>query len=182
VPTFIVLLPNRTVEAHCTSRKSTLTSRMHEGLPYACRRWFHFSLLRQVLLEIRSSIYRILSSRCKRTVLGFAEVRQSWQRVSCGDSRNQEQFCTLGIETLCAERPYLTLEDCRLFVEGFFLAEKWFLRNNREDRNVQQDSCSFTDDNTFVRGDQEPVRTVLEPVSEPCVQQRPVSRLVSKSS
>src|SRR5207253_8359269 len=97
-------------------------------------------LLRQVLLETRSLVQRISWSRYKRTALNFAEVRRSLLQVSCSGSRNELQYCIAGIQKLSEERPYLTLSDYRLFVEGFFLAEKWFHHIGMEYRNALQES------------------------------------------
>ena len=102
--------------------------------------WYHYSLLRLILRESRSAYYRILSSRCRRTALNFAEVRQATPQVPCSDSRNEMQFCTASIQKLSAERPYLTIADCRLFVEGFFLAAKWYAHLGTLHRNEQRDS------------------------------------------
>jgi hypothetical protein len=119
------------------SGKGTLSNRVYEGLLGVVLRSFHFSILRQVLLETRSLIHRISWSRCRRTALDFAEVRQSLPQVSCSRSRNETQYCTASIEKLSEERPYLTLSDYRLLVEGFFLAEKWFLHTGMEHRKTQ---------------------------------------------
>lgn len=108
--------------------------------------WYHGSLLRLILLETRSACYRISSSRCRRTALNFAEVRRSLPQVPCSDSQNEMQFCTASILALSVERPYLTLADCRLFAEGFFLAQKWYAHVGMLDRNAQRDSSLHTPD------------------------------------
>lgn len=103
--------------------------------------WYHYSLPRLVLIELRSAYHRILSSRCRRMALNYAEVRRSLPLVPCSDSRNEMQFCSDCIRKLSAERPYLTLADCRLFVEGFFLSERWYAHLGTLRRNEQYDSC-----------------------------------------
>jgi len=96
------------------------------------------SLLRLILLESRSALYRIWSERRRSGVLDFAEIRRSLPRVSCSDSRNEMQFCSASIRALSEDRAYLTLEDLRLFLEGWFLAEQWYAHSGTGDRNAQQ--------------------------------------------
>jgi len=127
--------------------------------------WYHYSLPRLILLESRSLYHRISFLRCKRLVLNFAEVRRSLPQVSCSDSRNESQFCTASIQRLSAERPYLTLADYRLFVEGFFLAEKWYAHLDRLRHNEQQDSSVTSDESEnslCARSDRSPVRTAQQ--------------------
>ena len=121
------------------------SSRIRATLPIAVRQWFHFSLLRQVLVETRSLAHRISLRRDGRTVLNYAEVSQSLPQVPCSHSRNAMQFCSAGIKELSRDRPYLTLGDLRLFVQGFFLAEKWYVHRDTECRNVQQGSSAYPD-------------------------------------
>jgi hypothetical protein len=139
LPEFKVVVLNPK-EANGASGKSTLSSRIREALLGAVLDWYHFSLLRQVLRESRNAVYRIFLPRCRWTVLNFADVEQSLPDVSLEDSQNQMQFCTASIQKLSEERPYLTLVDMRLVVEGFLLADKWFLRTDTECRTEQQDS------------------------------------------
>lgn len=157
---FVSLIPEATDGASC---KSTLSKRIREALPNVVLQWFHFSLLRQVLLESHSMLYRISLSPRKRTVLNYAEVGQSLPQVSCSDSRNEMQFCSASIQKLSVERPYLSIADLRLFAAGFLQAQKWFLHMSTECRIGQQDSCAITNDSTFGRRDQAPVRMAQEP-------------------
>lgn len=106
----------------------------------AIRCWYPASLLRLVLRQSRSAAYHIWSARHRRTVLNYAEVRQSLPQVPYSGSRNETHFCSASIQKLCAEPPYLTFADCRLFVEGFFLAAKWYARMGTPDHNEQQSS------------------------------------------
>jgi hypothetical protein len=137
---FRFVSPTPTVEVNGVSRKSIWSSRTREALLDGVRQWYHFSLLRQVLLERCSALRRISWSQCRRTVLEFSEVRQSLPQAPCSGSRNAMQFCSAGIERLSVDQPYLTLGDFRLFAAGFFLAEKWFLHRDSEGHNEQRDS------------------------------------------
>ena len=114
--------------------------------PGTLRDWYHSSLLRLALRESRSAYYRISSSRYRRTVLNYAEVRRSLPQVSCSDSRNEMQFCSASIRRLSEDRPYLTLADMRLVVEGFFLAAKWYAHLGTLCHSEQQDSSLHTPD------------------------------------
>jgi len=102
--------------------------------------WFHYSLLRLILTESHSAYRRILSERCKRMALNYAEVQESLPQIACSGSRNERQFCSASIRTLSAERPYLTLGDLRLFVAGFLQAERWYAHLGTQRRNEQLDS------------------------------------------
>jgi hypothetical protein len=141
---FKVALLTPEAEGDGASRNGTLSSRIRGVLLSVVLDWYHFSLLRQVLREIRNMLHRISLPRCRRTVLDFADVDRSLPDVLLDDSENQMQFCTACIQKLSEERPYLTLEDMRLVVEGFLLAERWFLRMSRECRTEQRDSCFHT--------------------------------------
>ena len=136
---------------HGASGKETLSSRVYVVLRGTVCQWFHFSILRQVLLETRSVAHRISWSRCRRTALNFAEVRRSVPQVPCSGSRNEMQYCTASIQRLSQERPYPTLSDYRLFVEGFFLAEKWFHHMGKEYRNAHQESREPSESATILR-------------------------------
>ncbi len=143
-PEFTVVLLNQQIPPNGIFRKVLAASvaPLHGKL----QQWWHYSLLRLVLRESRSGYYRILSSRSRRTVLNFAEVRRSLPRVDCSDSRNELQFCSASIEKLSDDRPYLTLEDCRIFAEGFFLAEKWYAHMGMLCRDKRSDSLGALDE------------------------------------
>lgn len=126
--------------ASVASRNNISSSRICGVLLIAARQWFHFSLLRQVLLESHSMFHRISRSRYRRTALNYAEVCRSLPQVSCSDSQNETQFCSASIQRLSAERPYLSIADLRLFAAGFFQAEKWFLHMRTERHSEKQDS------------------------------------------
>jgi hypothetical protein len=167
--------------ANDASRKNTLTSRICEALPCVFLRWFHFSLLRQVLLESRSALGRISLSQRRRTVLNYAEVRQSLPQVSRSDSRNEMQFCSASIQKLSSERPYLCIADMRLFAEGFLQAEKWYAHVGRQCGSEEQESCAVTNDNVFVRSAQSPVRMARESAPDYAAQPHPAFRSGAKS-
>jgi hypothetical protein len=112
----------RNVPVHSGSRPRSISSL----LLGVVRRWYHHSLLRSVLLELRSSLHRIQLLRRFRGCLNLQMVRQSIPQVPCSGSRNEMQFCTAGIQSLQEARPYLTIADVELFCQGWFLAEKWF--------------------------------------------------------
>jgi hypothetical protein len=147
----VILQEKYRISRDAPSRRQTLSSLAFALLPGTVRHWFHFSLLRQVLLETRNLAHRISLSRRTRTVLNYAEVRQTLPQVACSDSRNEMQFCSASIQKLSSERPYLTLADLRLFAAGFFLAEKWFLRMDNQYRNEQQDSQKTSEGAAILR-------------------------------
>jgi hypothetical protein len=79
--------------------------------------------------------------------LDFAEIRQSLPQVSFADSRNEMGFCNTSIQTLSEARPYVTLADLRLFVEGWFLAKRWYTHTDNGGRNVElAGSSAYPDD------------------------------------
>lgn len=104
------------------------------------RLWFHFSLLRSVLCQLRSCYYCILMTRRLCCALNFEKVRQSLPRVPCSDSHNEMQFCTASIQSLQAVRPYLTIADVELFLQGWFLSEQWFRHMGSESHSEQRAS------------------------------------------
>lgn len=111
---------------------------LHGRVLGSVRGWYHTSLLRLILRQSRSAAHHIWLSRCRPTVLNYAEIRQSLPQVPCSGNRNEMQFCSTSIQKLCAERPYLTFADCRLFVEGFFLAGQWYAHLGRQYRSGRQ--------------------------------------------
>jgi hypothetical protein len=48
------------------------------------------------------------------------------------------QFCIASIQNLKATRHYLTIADVELFLQGWFLSEKWFRRMDKESHTAQQ--------------------------------------------
>jgi len=81
-----------------------------------------------VLREMGSCCHRIARGWKTRFAprLDFGEVYRS--APACA-SHNGMHSCILGIQTLTASRPYLTIGDLELFLQGWFGAEKWANRN-----------------------------------------------------
>lgn len=181
MPEFTVASPIQEAEANATPCSGTWSSRIRATLPIAVRQWFHFSLVRQVLVESRSLAHRISLTRHGRTTLNYAEVARSLPQVPCSHSRNAMQFCSAGIKALSKDRPYLTLGDLRLFAAGFLLAEKWYARMGKELRNGIQDSSRVTSRSESAQISSMPVRTALESGLEPAAQPHPVSRSGARS-
>lgn len=140
---FRFVSPIQAAEANVAPCSGTWSSRIRAALPIAVRQWFHFSLLRQVLVETRSLAHRISLKRHGRTTLNYAAVSQSLPQVPCCRSRNAMQFCSAGIKELSKDRPYLSLGDLRLFAAGFLLAERWYAHRDMERRIAQQDSSAY---------------------------------------
>lgn len=103
-------------------------------------RWYRGSLLRLVLCGLRSLFYRIRFERSLCGTLRFDAVRQSIPQVLCSGSRNEMQFCTRSIQSLERVRPYMTLGDAELFLQGWFQATRWYAHLDSESRKVQQES------------------------------------------
>lgn len=95
--------------------------------------WFHAVGVRPVLLEICSCYHRILLRRKIGSSLSPEAVRQSLPSLAprC-DSASQigGHSCIEGIQALSKERPWLTLADCELYLQGWFQAERCMLRTN----------------------------------------------------
>src|SRR5258708_26246401 len=83
------------------------------------------SLLRLALRGLRSCYHRIRLERSIRGTLKFDAVRQSIPKVPCSGSRNEMQFCTRSIQSLEQVRPYMSLADAELFLQGWFQAARW---------------------------------------------------------
>ena len=90
--------------------------------------WLSYRELRIVLREIRSLFHRIALERRIAGYLHFEEVYRSVPRLEalCDGSGNQtEQHSYIeGIQALSKERPWMTLADTELFLQGWFQAEK----------------------------------------------------------
>ena len=89
--------------------------------------WFHVVGVRPVLLEICSCYHRILLRRKIGSSLSPEVVRLSLpspEPDSGSASRSETQSCIQGIQALSKERPWLTLPDIELFLQGWFGAER----------------------------------------------------------
>jgi hypothetical protein len=88
--------------------------------------WFHAVGVLPVLCEIRSCYQRILLRRRIGSSLSPQGVRQSLLPIgTTSDSPNQIETPPYirGIQALSRERPWLTLPDIELFLQGWLRAE-----------------------------------------------------------
>lgn len=99
--------------------------------------WCHTVGLRLVLLELRSLRIRILLQRQNGIgVLDFEAVRRSVPPICACDSPTENNTYIAGIRTLKADRPWMTLGDCELFLQGWFQAEYCRVRNEDTELNT----------------------------------------------
>jgi hypothetical protein len=92
--------------------------------------WFHAVGVRPVLLEICSCYHRILLRRRIGSRLAFEAVRRSIPLLSAIDdsaSQTGRHSYIQGIQALEKERPWLTLLDAELYLQGWFQAEKVYV-------------------------------------------------------
>jgi hypothetical protein len=136
------------------------------------------SLLRLTLRGLRSCYHRIRFERSIRGTLRFDVVRRCVPQVPCSDSRNELQFCSRSIQSLEQVRPYMTIADAEVFLQGWFQAVRWYAHLDSESRRSQQGAYITATDNGFVRSDRSLVRTVLESVPKPDARQYPASQPV----
>ena len=88
--------------------------------------WLHAVGVLPILCEIRSCYRRILLRRKIGSLLSPEAVRRSIPPMglsSGSPSRIGTQICIEGIQALSKERPWLTLPDIELFLQGWFRAE-----------------------------------------------------------
>ncbi len=109
-------------------------SPLREWIP----QWYRRSLLRVVLRGLCSCYHRMAFERSLRGTLRDDAVRRSVPLVPCSDSRNEMQFCTRSIQSLEQVRPYTTLADVELFLQGWFQAARWYEHVGSESRKAQQ--------------------------------------------
>ena len=111
-------------------------------IPLLLREWlrhlYRGSVLRLVLRGLRSCYHRIQFERRLSGTLRDDAVRQSVPLVPCSDSRNEMQFCTRSIQSLEQARPYMTLADAELFLQGWFQASRWYAHLDSESRKAQR--------------------------------------------
>ena len=124
---------------------SILASLRESGL-FWCRR----GGLRLVRQEIDSCYRRILWLRKiwpGRESLIFADIRESLPPIASGDSHTEKQPHILGIQALEKARPYLSLSDLELFLQGWFQAERWYAHMGTQcEKEALQCSCSSSRD------------------------------------
>ena len=91
--------------------------------------WFQRHGWRLVLLEICNCRQRILLGRKKQwdtRALVLEEIRATMPLVIFPRNCSETLSCTLSIQALKRERPYLTPADYELFAQAWFQAAKWF--------------------------------------------------------
>lgn len=108
-------------------------------------RSYRDSLLRSVLRVLCSSYHRIQFERSIYGTLRFDAVRQCVPQVSCSDSRNEMQFCSRSIRSLEEARPYLTLSDEELLLQGWFQASRWYAHLDSQSRKSERNSSRTSD-------------------------------------
>jgi hypothetical protein len=84
--------------------------------------WCHRVGLQLVLHESRSCLHRIRQVWKSRTGIPFETVADSLPTLDGSDSRIERQPYIVGIQALERERPWLSLGDCELFLQGWFQA------------------------------------------------------------
>src|SRR5450631_1571664 len=139
------------------------------------------SLLRLALRGLSSYCHRMDFERSLRGTLRFDVVRQSIPQVPCSGSRNEMQFCTRSIQSLERVRPYMSLADAELFLQGWFQASRWYAHLGSEPRRSEQEPYITTTENGFDQSDRNLVRTVPASVPEPDAQLHRASRSDAKS-
>lgn len=100
--------------------------------------WLQDCGLLQAFGELRSCYYRI--ARPERIIgVPFEELRERMreQYREAFPDRKQRYPYMPGIETLCSKRPWLTWQDLELFLQGWFHAEGWMLRNSGKGFDTQ---------------------------------------------
>lgn len=104
--------------------------------------WYYALGLRIVLSEGSSCFHRIgLRWRTRRDPLWDEEVNRSCPRLSltADESRNERSCCTLSIQALTAQRPWMSLGDIELFLQGWFQAQRLLCRTpDSEHRTADQ--------------------------------------------
>lgn len=88
-----------------------------------CRR---FALL-SVPREMCSFYHRIALQKRTGPILMYRDVRQSLRHLELCD-QPAEPPCSYGIRALAKDRPWLTIADCELFLQGWFQSEQYRTR------------------------------------------------------
>ncbi len=110
------------------------------------RRWYQRSVVRLAIRCLCSCYHRMAFERSSRGTLRDDAVRRSVPLVPCSDSRNEMQFCTRSIQSLEQARPYITLADAELFLQGWFQAARWYAHLDSESRKARQmESSAYPD-------------------------------------
>jgi hypothetical protein len=91
--------------------------------------WFRVVGLRLLQLELRSLRFRIQQQWKRRLdALYFEAVRETVPPLCACESPIESNSYIAGIRTLRVVRPWLTLYDYELFLQGWFQAEKCLSR------------------------------------------------------
>jgi hypothetical protein len=117
-----------TEEGGCSRNKVRLATSW-EARRGSVLSWFRRHGWRLALLEIRSCRQRILLGMRKQwdtRGLVFEEVRATMPLVTFPRNCSETLSCTLSIQAIKMERPYLTPADHEVFVQARFQAAKWF--------------------------------------------------------
>jgi hypothetical protein len=107
--------------------------------------WYQRSVWRAVLLEIRGThhrIRRLLRTKLHRTGLCFEPVYRSVPRLADYDSCTERQPYILGIQALAKDRPWMTLSDAELFLQGWFQAERCVLGIPGTESEIPVEMCA----------------------------------------
>ena len=104
--------------------------------------WCHGHGVLSVLRESRSCYYRIWQGWKQKQTLALDKVRLSVPVLPTFDvdgNRTDRHSYILGIRALERERPWLTLGDSELFLQGWFPAERCVLGN----LGIEGDNAGF---------------------------------------
>jgi hypothetical protein len=96
---------------------------------------WRFPVLYGSFLELRNCAHRIQSLRKQGDILP-AEIGLVYQRSQAPAylvRNRRSQGRSLGIRKLLSDSPWMTTEDCRLFLAGWDTAEEWRERSDTED-------------------------------------------------
>jgi len=105
------------------SRPASMMASLRKAVPSWCRR---FALL-SVPREMRSLYHRIALQKRTGPILMYQSVRQSLPHLELCD-QPAEPPCSYGIRALAKARPWLTIADCEIFLQGWFQSEQYRTR------------------------------------------------------
>ena len=121
---FYEVHPAERPDAHSRSKfhPSSILSSLHS----TALRWFPVRELRLVLSEIRNCYHRIVWQSETRHILRFDLVEEGLPVLQLREhaSPTEKPSYIEGIQALERERPWLTLVDFELYVQGWLQAEK----------------------------------------------------------
>jgi hypothetical protein len=126
----------------CSRKKSRLASSW-ETLQELALSWFRSCGLQLVVLESRSCYQRIWLGRKKRwdtAGLVFEELLASMPQLIFPRNCSETLSCTLSIEALKTERPWMAPADIELFCQAWLQSARWSARRGRECGRCDLDS------------------------------------------